>query len=145
MIWVLIWPVPGHCIFVTFSRRGSYLFVALSILTLVPEAPTVNHAHITCICYMYMLEFPSTFIHVKLCHACDELESNAKYSRFVVYFIHHECYMKFDNVRISLTSERYWYEIRDVLVPILHGVKFTKCKIYDSTSGSTMPFNWCYC
>ena len=31
----------------------------------------------------------------------------------------HDCYMKFDYVRISLTREKYWYEIRDVLVPIL--------------------------
>ena len=45
----------------------------------------------------------------------------------------HDCYMKFDYVRISLTREKYWYEIRDVLVPILHGVKFTKCEIYGST------------
>ena len=44
-------------------------------------------------------------------------------------------YIEFDYVRISLTCEKYWYEIRDVLVPILHtvleigtilhGVKFT--------------------
>ena len=80
----------------------------LSILTLVPEVPTVKHADIIC----YMLEFPSTFI--KLCHACEEVKSNAKCNR--------ECYIKFDNVCISLTRERYWYKIRDVLVPILHAV-----------------------
>ena len=34
----------------------------------------------------------------------------------------HDCYMKFDYVRISLTGEKYWYEIRDVLVPILHAL-----------------------
>ena len=45
----------------------------------------------------------------------------------------HDCCMKFDYVRISLTREKYWYEIRDVLVPVLHGVKFTKCEIYGST------------
>ena len=33
-----------------------------------------------------------------------------------------DCYMKFDYVRISLTREKYWYEIRDVLVPILHAL-----------------------
>ena len=27
----------------------------------------------------------------------------------------------------------YWYEICDVLVPILHSVKFAKCEIYGST------------
>ena len=68
--------------------------------------------------------FPSTFI--KLCHACEELESNAKHSRFGVYFIDvkntHKCYMKFGNARIFLTLERYRYEIRDILVLILHAV-----------------------
>ena len=34
----------------------------------------------------------------------------------------HDCYMKFDYVRISFTREKYWYEIRDVLVPILHAL-----------------------
>ena len=38
-----------------------------------------------------------------------------------------------DYVRISLTRVKYWNEIRDVLVPILHGVKFTKCELYGST------------
>ena len=41
-----------------------------------------------------------------------------------MYFIDvkntHECYMNFENVRISHTFVRYWYEIRDILVPILH-------------------------
>ena len=27
---------------------------------------------------------------------------------------------------------KYWYEIRDVLVPIFHGMKFAKCEICDS-------------
>ena len=55
----------------------------------------------------------------------------------------HDCCMKFDYVRISLIREIYWYEIRDVLVPILpryeelvrifHGVIFTMCEIYGST------------
>ena len=86
------------------------------------------------------LEFPSTFI--KLWYACEELESNAKCSSFGGYFIDvrnmHDCYMKFDYVRISLSREKYWCEIRDVpircedLVPILHGMKFTKCEIYGS-------------
>ena len=74
---------------------------------------------------------PPPEIIMKLYHACEELVSIA----FGVYFINvmntHECYM----IGISLTRERYWYEIRDVLVPILHalcilqGVKFTKCEI----------------
>ena len=34
----------------------------------------------------------------------------------------HDCYMKFDYVRISLTREKYWYEFRDVLVPTLHAL-----------------------
>ena len=39
----------------------------------------------------------------------------------------------FENVRNSHTFVRYWYEIRDILVPVLHGVKFTKCEICGST------------
>ena len=77
------------------------------------------------------LEFPSTFI--KLWYACEELESNAKCSSFgggaggrgrsfIDVRNMHDCYMKLDYVRISLTRERYWYEIRDVLVPILHAL-----------------------
>ena len=67
-------------------------------------------------------------------------------ANFWVYFIDvknkHECYMNFENVRISLTRVRYWYEIRDIftnsshgeeLVPNIHGVIFTKCEIYGST------------
>ena len=51
--------------------------------------------------------------------------------------------MNLENVRIFLTHVRYWYESRDILVPILHagvelvpiihGVKFMKCEIYGST------------
>ena len=70
------------------------------------------------------LEFPSTF--VKLWYACEELESNTKYSSFVEYFIDvrnmHDCYMKFDYVRIVFTREKYWHEIRDILVQILHAL-----------------------
>ena len=90
----------------------------LIIPTLSSEVPTVKNAHIYC----YMLEFTC----IKLCHACEELESNAKCSRFGLYFIDvkntHKCYMKFDIVRISLTHERYWYKICDVLVPLHHAV-----------------------
>ena len=59
-----------------------------------------------------------------------------------MYFIDvkntHECYMFFENVRNPHTFVRYWYEIRDIMVPILHlpilhDVKFTKCEIYGST------------
>ena len=38
----------------------------------------------------------------------------------VVYF--NTLSVKFDNARIFLTRERYWYEVRDVLVPILDAV-----------------------
>ena len=44
----------------------------------------------------------------------------------------YKCSMKFDSIRISLICERYWFEIRDVLVPTFHGVKSTKCEIYGS-------------
>ena len=48
----------------------------------------------------------------------------------------HDCYMKFDYVRISLTREKYWYEIRDVVVPILHalwgiGTNSSRREIYE--------------
>ena len=90
-------------------------------------------------------EFPSTFI--KLWYTCEELELNAKCSSFVRYFIDvrnmHDCYMKFDYMRISFTREKYWYEILtywyqfftrcEELVPILHRLKFTKCEMYGST------------
>ena len=56
--------------------------------------------------------------------------------QFRGYFIDvrnmHDSYMKFDYVRISLTRENYWYKIRDVLVPVFHGVKFTKCTVQKS-------------
>ena len=57
-----------------------------------------------------------------------------------VYFIDvkntHECYMNFEDVRISHTFVRYWYEIRDILVPILHarwriGTNYSRCEIYE--------------
>ena len=32
----------------------------------------------------------------------------------------HDCYMKFYSLRISLRREKYWCEIREVLVPILN-------------------------
>ena len=44
--------------------------------------------------------------------------------------------MKFDYVCFSLTCEKCCYEIIEVLVPILHGVKFTnssRSEIYGLT------------
>ena len=48
----------------------------------------------------------------------------------------HDYYMKFDYVGISLTREKYWYEIRDVLVPVLHelwgiGTNSSRREIYE--------------
>ena len=34
-----------------------------------------------------------------------------------------DCHMKYDNVRISFTRDKYWYEIRDVLIPGLEVIK----------------------
>ena len=34
----------------------------------------------------------------------------------------YKCSMKFGSIRISLIRERYWFEIRDVLVPTFHAV-----------------------
>ena len=78
------------------------------------------------------LEFPSMFI--KLWHACEELESNAKCSSCVGYFIDvrnmHDCYM--NNIRDALVPILHARCVEE-WVPILHGVKFTKCEIYGST------------
>ena len=61
-------------------------------------------------------------------------------------------YIEFDYVRISLTCEKYWYEIRDVLVPILHivlgiGTNSSRREIYvvvnyrfNKTVRKTVPF-----
>ena len=57
-------------------------------------------------------------------------------------------YIEFDHVRISLTREKYWYEIRDVLVPILHiGTNSSRREIYvvvnyrfNKTVRKTVPF-----
>ena len=55
---------------------------------------------------------------------CEESESIKKAKKIGVYSIDvkntHECYMFFENVRNPHTFVRYWYEIRDILVPILH-------------------------
>ena len=59
---------------------------------------------------------------------CEELESIKK-AKNGLYFIDvkntHDCYMFFENVRNPHTFVRYWYEIRDILVPILHRAFFT--------------------
>ena len=64
------------------------------------------------------LEFPSTFI--KLCYACEELESNGKCNSFGAGGWGGGG--GGGEMRISLTREKYWYEIRDVLVPILNAL-----------------------
>ena len=53
-----------------------------------------------------------------------------------VKFTVQQCYMNFENVRISHTFVRYWYEIRDKLVTILHarwriGTIYSRCEIYE--------------
>ena len=76
-----------------------------------------------------MSSFPPKFIKLSL--ACEELESNAKYSIFggilstgsYMYVKNpHVCYIKFASVRISHMRLRYWYEICDVLVPSFHAI-----------------------
>ena len=52
---------------------------------IIKRSPNVSLKLIKLFCYMYLLQFPETFIN--LCHACDDLESNAQYSRFGVRFI----------------------------------------------------------
>ena len=107
-----------------------------------------NSSHVRNYSNSKTLEFPSTFI--KLWYACEELESNAKCSSFEGYFIDvrnmYDCYMKFDYVHISHTREKYWYEIRDVLVPILHalwgiGTNASRREIYEEWN---LRFNKAY-
>ena len=42
------------------------------------------------------------------------------------------------SIRAQISQNvKYWYEICDVLVPILHSVKFAKCEICGSTQLSS--------
>ena len=77
---------------------------------------------------------------VPIIHTCEEshldiklpaisyygMRANVEWSSFVGYFIDvrslHDCHMNFDYVHISLTHEKYWYEIGDVLVPTIHAM-----------------------
>ena len=77
---------------------------------------------------------------VSIIHTCEEshfdislpvtsnygISANIECSSFVGYFIDvrnlHDCHMKFDYVHISLTHEKYWYEIGDILVPIIRAM-----------------------
>ena len=62
----------------------------------------------------------------------------------------HVCVLHFDFVRITHIRVRYRYENRDVLVPMLHRVKVTKCEMYGSATklitalewGNAVHFNW---
>ena len=67
-----------------------------------------------------------------LAYICEELESNAKCSRFFFlwggggYFIDvkiaHVCYIKLTTCANFLQNVKYCYEICDVLVPIIHAL-----------------------
>ena len=70
---------------------------------------------------------------VPIIHTCEEsansnygMRANVECSSFVGCFIYvrnlHDCHMNFDYVHTSLTHEKYWYEIGDVLVPIIHAI-----------------------
>ena len=70
----------------------------LNILGPVPKVSTVELFKIFCFLFKF------SFYVYKVCNACEELESNAKCSRFGRYFIDvknaHIYYMNFDFVRI---------------------------------------------
>ena len=63
---------------------------------------------------------------------CKELESIVKCSRFGVFFYQCEdcaCMLHIISLRAQISQNvKYWYEICDVLVPILHSVKFANVK-----------------
>ena len=48
----------------------------------------------------------------------------------------HGCYIKFDYVRISLTCEKYWYVIHDVI-----STNSSQCEIYEV---GNLQFNRAY-
>ena len=115
------------------------------------ELLTVKHVHIIC----YMLSFPSTFIRWWCC-TCEELESikKAKKKKKKKKKKKLGCILSMWRIRmnaiwilrtyvflthlwdIGMKSVTYWYQFftrGEELVPIIHGVKFTKCEIYGST------------
>ena len=94
-------------------------FFPLNVLT----ALTSTHFYIFILCHM--LKFPSIFInyalHVKnwnrLQNAADLGEGGGGY---FISVTNTKCYIKFDFLRVSHIRVRYWYEIRDILIPIFH-------------------------
>ena len=70
----------------------------------------------------------------------EELQSIAKCIRFGVFFYRcEECarMLHIISQRVQISQNvKYWYEICDVLVPILHSVKFAKCEMCGSTKHS---------
>ena len=52
--------------------------------------------------FLLPVKFPSTFI--KSCHSFEEVEPDAKWSRFGGIYTH-VCYMKFDLMRISFKKK----------------------------------------
>ena len=118
---------------VRFSRDVAYLWEFQNF-----KCPRASNRK-TCAYYLLHVVIPSAFIRWWCC-TWEELESIKKAKKNGVYFIDvkntHECYMNFENVRISHTFVRYWYEIRDILVPILHarwriGTNYSRCEIYE--------------
>ena len=105
------------------------------------ELLTVKHVHIIC----YMLSFPSTFI--RLWCTCEELESIKKAKKWGVFYRCEEytwmLYEFWERTYFSHTCEilvwNPWHigtsssRAVEEMVPIIHGVKFTKCEIYGST------------
>ena len=74
---------------------------------------------------------------IKSLHICEELESNAKCSRFggVFYWCKAcACMLHIISLRAQISQNvRYWYAIYDVLVPIFHalwriGTNFSQCE-----------------
>ena len=95
----------------------------------------------TCAYYLLHVVIPFQVKLYKMMMLCIwRIGIDKKGTKIGVYFTDvkntHECYMTFENVCISHTFVIYWYEIRDILVPILHarwriGTNYSRCEIYE--------------
>ena len=88
------------------------------------------------------LEFSSTFIKLWYVKNWNRMQNSAALGVFYrceeyALLLHATCAFLSHMRDIGMKSVTYWYQFftrSEELVPILHGVKFTKCEIYGSTA-----------